>query len=569
MALTLPTSLGNPTLPQPGIARRVASLDSSGPASALVEGARINGEAWHRTAAGLQDVGKAYDELQLGQDQKEAKDWLNQLIKSKTDLMYGDGTDANPGYMNMKGDAAVNAAKLSSEKLDKLRQDLLGKASNKQVAKMFDGASMELIAPDHEDILKHASQQHQVALDTTDDATVAAASDQMAANPTSDRVVLNSTALIAGSINAKLDRAGITDKTTRDQAILEGVSAAKAKAIQTALVRDPKAGAELYAKWKGQIQGTDQAKLEQSIVQAEDRQMRKQEHSIYMSEAAKRRASDEALTTYAKGIVNHSADPTKYPDVSLETIGADSRLQGPDVITLYNMQKAADKGEALPAVSSKTLASILPNLMAPYTDPKKYTGYKEINELMAAGRLSKADWNFAAGIIDSGKTEDGQKLQPSMSAALSAATRVIGRPDINGIFPDDRHAVMLQQWSQYMMDQVQSYKDQNKNPNDLFNPNKPDYLLSPGVLQQYQIPMDQSIQHQMQQFNNNGEDSQLPTAPSSLEESPVFSNPNDPGYLALPPGAKYKRLQPDGTLKEFTKTGNTVPSPTVSAPTGQ
>lgn len=305
MALKLPTSLGTPALPQAGFARRVASLPSGGLAEDIVQGARIEGTAWHRTAAGLQNVGQAFDQLQLVQDQKEAKDWLNQLLADKTKLMYGDGTSDNPGYINLRGDAAVKGAKTTSEQLDKLRQNYLSKVSNKQVGQMFDGASMQLIQPDHEEILKHASQQNLVALDATDDTTISAASDQMAANPTSDQNVANSTSLIVGSVSAKLDRAGIVDPIARNQTILEAVSAAKAAAIQTALVRDPTSGAALYAKWKDQIQGTDQAKLEQSIVQAEDRQMRKQEHQMYLQEHAinqfKSQEEDRLADAYLKG----------------------------------------------------------------------------------------------------------------------------------------------------------------------------------------------------------------------------------------------------------------------------
>lgn len=571
MALTLPSSLGNPTLPQQGMVRRVATLDDRGQASDSIEGARIAGTAWHRTAAGLQDVGKAYDVLQLNQDQKEAKDWLNALIKDKTDLLYGDGTANNPGYTNLKGDAAVNAAKATSVKLDTLREQYLAKASNKQVSRIFDSTSSALIAPDHEEILKHAGKEHITALTTTNTATVSAATDQLAANPTSDQVAKNSTALIAGSINAQLDIEGITDPLARNQAVIEGVSAAKAAAIQAALVRDPASGAALYAKWKDSIQGTDQAKLEQSIVQAEDRQMRKQEHAAYMDEHYQKINSDKALTDYSKAIIAHAADPTKYPDVSLEAIAADKRLQGPDAITLYNMQRSADKGESDPVVSRRNLASIMPQLMAPYGDPKKLNDYKVINDMMASQKLTKSDWAFAAGIIDQGRSEDGQKIQPHMSSALSAATRVIGKPDINGIFPDDRHAIMLQQWTEDMYNKVEQYKKDNKDPNELFNPKSKDYLLSQDNLRRYQIPMDSSVQHRMDTFTgvDTQDETALPPAPSESLPYPVVANPDDPLYQNLPVGAPYYRMDPKtGQLNQFTK-GQPKPNATVSAPTGQ
>jgi hypothetical protein len=295
----IPTTLGNPTVPQAGSARRVSGLNSSNLAGDYIEGSRIYGQTGHATAAGLQTLGNAFDALQLQQDKKEAKDWLNQLMLAKTDLLYGDGTGKNPGYINTKGDAAVKGAAATSQQLDKMREQFLAQVSNKQVGELFDAASTQLIMPDKEEILKHASKENLVALDFTDNGTIAAATDQLAANPTSDQVEKNSTALIAGSVFSMLDRRGITDPVARNQAALEAVSKAKAAAIETALVRDPLSGQALYAKWKDSIQGVDQAAIEQSIVAAEDRWMRKQEHALLIEERNIRRmekAEEERLT---------------------------------------------------------------------------------------------------------------------------------------------------------------------------------------------------------------------------------------------------------------------------------
>lgn len=549
----IPTGLGNPTLPQAGGARRVASLDAGGPANALIEGSRVYGSAWHRTAAGLQDLGQAFDQLQLQQDQKEAKDWLNQLLEAKTNLLYGDGTAENPGYINTKGDAAVKGAKPTAEQLDKLREQFLAQTSNKQVSTLFDAASSQLIAPDKEEILKHASKENLVALDATDDATMAAATDQMASNPTSDQVVYNSTMLLAGSVTAKMNRAGIVDPVVINQGIMEAVSAAKTAAIQTALVRDPASGAALYAKWKDQIQGTDQAKLEQSIVAAEDRAMRKQEHAAYMDEHYKKIASDKAQSDYAHAIILHAADPTKYPAVSLEQIGTDPRLQGPDVLTLYNMQKAADDNDTPTNISRATLASLMPRLTARYGDPTKITTYKEINELMATKQLTKADWTFAASIIETGKTEEGGKLSPYIDSALKTALKVIGKPDpITGLPSDNINAANLNDWTYNLYQQIDQFKQANKDPRELFNPKSKDYVLSPEVLSKYHVSM-QDVMNEMNQSLGAGSEvvpsDNLPT--DNMATIPTVKSADD--YAKIPPGGEYLFTGKDGKTVKLKK----------------
>lgn len=584
MASKIPTSLGSPVIPQAGRAGRVAYLDTAGLGNDLVGGARIASGAWHQTAAGLQEVGKAFDYLQSEQDKKEAKDWLNQIIKDKTTIMYGDGTAENPGYMNLQGDAAVKARKAASDNLNKLKETYLSKASNKQVAKLVDMGAMELIAPDQEDILKHASKENIVAMNTTDLATVSTATDLLSANPTSGQVEKQATTLIIGSVNAILDREGITDPVARNARITEALSKSKASAIRTALVRDPKAGSELYAKWKDQIQGTDQAVIETDIIQAEDRQMRKQEHQIYMDRQAKQIAANEAQAEYARGIMLHAADPNKYPDVPLEKIASDPRLEGPDIYTLYNMQQAADKDNTPAAESSRNLSDIIMRIMAPYGNPNKISTYKEINDMMANNKLTKADWNFARQLIDQGATEDGAKLQPSMGAAIKASERVVGKPDAAGLFPDERHAIMQQQFNQYVFDQVERYKKENKNPYDLFNPEKPDYVLAPGVLNRFKIPLEDSIQYGIQNMQSGGDNIPLPPAPSSQLDLPVFANKTDPAYINLPQNSEYYRLDPAtgqvvtdsfGRPLKYRKGGGSVPmeqdkaTAPVTAPTGQ
>ena len=53
----------------------------------------------------------------------------------------------------------------------------------------------------------------------------------------------------------------------------------------------------------------------------------------------------------------------------------------------------------------------------------------------------------------------------------------------------------MYRFSSYVSQQVQTYRAEGKNPYDLFDPSKPDYLGKPEIVNSYKIPLTQQIEN--------------------------------------------------------------------------
>ena len=91
-----------------------------------------------------QTISHAMDPLVAAAAQIQAEDDKREVDKLDIeystflrDITYGDGTEANPGFMNSLGENAINGYNLSADAITKKRADLLKRASNKTVADAF------------------------------------------------------------------------------------------------------------------------------------------------------------------------------------------------------------------------------------------------------------------------------------------------------------------------------------------------------------------------------------------------------------------------------------------------
>lgn len=362
MANKLPTSLGNPAIPQAGNVRRgIATLGS--PGNALIQGAQIESEAWHRTAAGLQDVGNAYDVVQLRDDKKEATDLTNVYVADLNKLMWGDGTDQNPGFMNLKGDGAVKAAPTFQEQIAKLRETYLTKTSNKQVRDLFDQASTELTLPTTTDILQHAGKQKVIAADATDDATVDTFTDNLARNPFNVEARNQSLVMITNAVKAKLTRQGITDPVVVNEEVRKATSKALADAVNIAVARDLGEGKALYGLYQDQLTADQQFTLENNIKTEERARQAQVEHNMLLQIRQKQLISD----AQNEKIFQLFADPKTRGQVTPDLISSavQNGLQASEGMLWVNtlMRQEEDNAKtALEQQKSQSFVSIMSNL---------------------------------------------------------------------------------------------------------------------------------------------------------------------------------------------------------------
>lgn len=145
----------------------------------------------------------------------------------------------------------------------------------------------------------------------------------------------------------------------------------------------------------------------------------------------------------------------------------------------------------------KTIPSVMLDLFsrihAPNGDPRKITNEAELNNAYTSRRLSFEDFNRLRKEVADARTPDGEKLGKrrsdfvnGISAQIDKSNPLMGKIDASG-------KQQVYEFSYYVDQQMEAYRKAGKNPYDLFDPSKPDYLGKPEVIAGFQKTMAQSM----------------------------------------------------------------------------
>lgn len=160
-------------------------------------------------AAGLSDVGQTLERggqmlaehaaaFQQIDNRVEGDRKYTDYMNASNALMFGDGTADNPGYYNLKGQAAVAAYPVVRQKMMDLRDQIGQTASNPIVAQMFDADSRRLASYNLGDMSRHAATERQRYITDTRAATVDTLHNDIALNFRDPQRINNDLAAIQG-----------------------------------------------------------------------------------------------------------------------------------------------------------------------------------------------------------------------------------------------------------------------------------------------------------------------------------------------------------------------------------
>ncbi|HUT56424.1 MAG TPA: hypothetical protein VNA25_00960, partial [Phycisphaerae bacterium] len=113
---------------------------TSGRGITVIQGG-IAQDATARAAGEVNRVaGNLYEKYAQEDAEREARDLTTEYSKRLLVLQEGDGTPANPGYKNLRGQAAIDAREAHTAALEKAREEVLAKASGSRVTKIIGSA---------------------------------------------------------------------------------------------------------------------------------------------------------------------------------------------------------------------------------------------------------------------------------------------------------------------------------------------------------------------------------------------------------------------------------------------
>lgn len=189
------------------------------------------------------------------------------------------------------------------------------------------------------------------------------------------------------------------------------------------------------------------------------------------------------------------------PQMSANDVANNKALLPDAKLRLIGVINRANKGEPEAEISRNTLTGLLADMRRPDGDPQKITTNDPIYSAFIAGRLTRADFTFAQKEFQGLRSTDGDNLEKrkaefmkGVQALIDTSNPLMGKIDATG-----KQNVYTLEWD--IDHKIADYRKAGKNPYDLFDPSKPDYMGSPKALAPYQKTMQQSSQDLINKLN--------------------------------------------------------------------
>ncbi len=155
-------------------------------------------------------------------------------------------------------------------------------------------------------------------------------------------------------------------------------------------------------------------------------------------------------------------------------------------------------GSGVPAPQSYAAAlSLIDRIRLPEGDPNKITSDEQLYPYMR--QLNRTDFDYVRKALGDVRGPGGEVLAKTEERFFKSVEKYITKSNPLHGEGDPTGDARLYEYHQWVDSKKDEYKKAGKNPADLFNPQSPDYVGKPEILQYYQPTMQQS-QQSMQGF---------------------------------------------------------------------
>jgi len=288
----------------------------------------------------------------------------------------------------------------------------------------------------------------------------------------------------------------------------------KAAAIG-AINANPEAGLKKFSspEYSKYISGAELKQLEAQAKTVERARRVDENYALQNQKLFKQEASDAQEGKYLEKL--HSDDPKERSSVSAREIARDYTLTREARERMINIVNRETKPETEAKVSNRTATDLISRIRAPTGDPNRIDTLDPIYAAYEKGELSKADLKFVREEFSSMRTPDGAELGgqqdefiKGFKSSITHANSLLGKLDPSG---DQK----LYEFTRNIQKKVAEYRRAGKDPRDLFDPAKPDYMGSPAALAPYQKSLKDSMESMAERMRTSMEASPppAPTAP--------------------------------------------------------
>lgn len=189
-------------------------------------------------------------------------------------------------------------------------------------------------------------------------------------------------------------------------------------------------------------------------------------------------------------------------------------------------------GAAASRLSHATAVDLINRMTLPENDPNRVSDMGPIDRAYGDSKLTNADYQFVSKRFLDARTPDGDVLQKREAEFIKGVTPLIDKsnPLMGQIDPSGPQKMYMLQWD---IDQkIAAYRKAGKDPFDLFDPSKPDYLGKPEALKPYQKSMQESLRDRTQALTGTAVAPAASTNGSIAPLPPANRPPPEPGETA-------------------------------------
>jgi hypothetical protein len=325
---------------------------------------------------------------------------------------------------------------------------------------------------------------------------------------------------------------------------LRGVDAGKLKseltdAAQAAIVKaaaigaisaNPEKGLKQFSgpEYSKYISGVELRQLEQQARSVERAQRVDENYRRKNNELAKEETSDARESEYLQKL--HSDDPKERSAVTAHAIANDFNLTRQARERMINIVERETKPETAAKISNAEATDLISRIRAPEGDPRRITDLNPVYEAYEKGKLNKSDLKFVRDEFTSMRTPDGAELGAQQDefikgfkSSITHANSLLGKLDPSG---DQK----LYEFTRNIQKKVAEYRKAGKDPRDLFDPAKPDYMGSQAALAPYQKSLKDSMESMAERMRSSMEASP-PPAPAAPKPTRMVGDVPVPAAL--------------------------------------
>jgi hypothetical protein len=329
---------------------------------------------------------------------RKARDSMTAYSAGRRDILYGDGTPEHPGYMNYKGQVALDKHAETVDALTKLRQGI-SDGLDQDSRDLFDSASMGELNGDLDRAANYSYSQKLTADEATDDSAIEEASNMIQSNPYDPKNVNTQRAIIQGRIEEKMIRRGVavgSEEWTNTK--YKADSAAIEAGIESIAISDTAENAKkFYAVYKDSLRPDDQAKVEAAIKKSEreeraDRANQRAEQT-YQREETERKEGNRLISAYVDGTLDS------------KQVAASGASESRKMAMINALESDAAAGGKVIHSDPVVYSNLLRGVYAKDSDPTKIWDQDPIIQAMIDRKISRTDGDYLLKALD-GKAKD-------------------------------------------------------------------------------------------------------------------------------------------------------------------